>query len=140
MIMLRAIIFSTCILFCCSASAQKLSSVAENDSALIITRDPKLVELIDKQKQENLEKQSMPGYRIQIYFGGNRQKAAEIKVEFSSRYPEVSAYLTYQQPNYKVRVGDYRSRFEAKKLLSELEGQFPTTFVVPDDVRLPPLK
>ncbi|HNQ62058.1 MAG TPA: SPOR domain-containing protein [Bacteroidia bacterium] len=138
--MLRAIIFSTCILFCCSAFAQKLSSVAENDSALIITRDPKLVELIDKQKQENLEKQSMPGYRIQIYFGGNRQKAAEIKVEFSSRYPEVSAYLTYQQPNYKVRVGDYRSRFEAKKLLSELEGQFPTTFVVPDDVRLPPLK
>jgi len=138
--MLRAILFSTCILFYCSSSAQKLSSVAENDSALIITRDPKLVELIDKQKQENLEKQSMPGYRIQIYFGGNRQKAAEIKVEFSNRHPEVSAYLTYQQPNYKVRVGDYRSRFEAKKLLSELEGQYPTTFVVPDDVRLPPLK
>jgi len=138
--MLRAFVFFTCILFYCSSSAQNLTSVAENDSALIITRDPKLVELIDKQKQENLEKQSIPGYRIQIYFGGNRQKAAEIKVEFSSRYPEVSAYLTYQQPNYKVRVGDYRSRFEAKKLLSELEGQYPTTFVVPDDVRLPPLK
>ncbi|MBP6335911.1 MAG: SPOR domain-containing protein [Bacteroidia bacterium] len=95
---------------------------------------------MDKQKQENLENQSIAGYRIQIYFGGNRQKASEVKLDFSSRYPEIAAYLTYQQPNYKVRVGDFRSQFEAKKLLTELEGKYPTTFVVPDDVRLPSLR
>jgi hypothetical protein len=134
------IILSVLLVFSVSiCSAQKLKTTAENDSALIITREPKLDELIEKQKQENLEKQSMPGYRIQIYFGGNRQKAAEYKNEFSTLYPEIPAYLSYQQPNYKVRVGDYRSRFEARKLLSQLEGKFPTTFVVPDDVRLPPL-
>ncbi len=82
----------------------------------------------------------MPGYRVQIYFGGNRQKASEIKMEFSNQHPDVAAYLTYQQPNYKVRVGDYRSRFDARKIFLELEGKYPTTFIVPDDVRLPPLK
>ncbi len=122
------------------SEAQKTITTVENDSALLIVRDPKLQELMDKQKQENLENQSIAGYRIQIYFGGNRQKASEVKLDFSSRYPEISAYLTYQQPNYKVRVGDFRSQFEAKKLLTELEGKYPTTFVVPDDVRLPSLR
>lgn len=122
------------------ASAQKMQKVYENDSSLLISKDPKLDNLIERQKQDNLEKQSMPGYRIQIYFGASRQKASEIKVEFANQYPEVSAYLSYQQPNYKVRVGDYRSRFEAHLLLTELQGKYPTTFVVPDDVKLPPLK
>ncbi len=138
--MFRTFLLAFCTFFCLSGYAQKERTIAENDSALLITKDIKLDELIERQKEENLENQSMSGYRIQIYFGGNRQKATEIKVEFSSQYPEVSAYLTYQQPNYKVRVGDYRSRFEARKLLTELEGKYPTTFVVPDDVRLPPLK
>lgn len=138
--MLRPFLLLSCILFGLTSSAQKLKAVADEDSSLIIVSDPKLGELIERQKQENLEKQSMAGYRIQIYFGGNRQKAAEIKLDFSASFPEVSAYLTYQQPNYKVRVGDYRSRFEARKLLSQLEGKYPTTFVVNDDIRLPALK
>ncbi len=138
--MTRFILFSILILFSDACFAQKLVSSAENDSALIITKDPKLDELVEKQKQENLENQSIPGYRIQIYFGGNRQKATEVKIDFGNRYPDIPAYLSYQQPNYKIRVGDYRSRFEAQKLLSELEGKYPTTFVVPDDVRLPQLR
>ena len=119
---------------------QKLIKMAENDSALIITQDSRVNELIKRQTQENLEKQSMPGYRIQIYFGGNRQKASEIKLDFANQFPDISTYLTYQQPNYKVRVGDYKSRFDAMKTLKLLEGKYPTTFVVPDDVKLPPLK
>ena len=82
----------------------------------------------------------MPGFRVQIYFGGVRPKAAEVKLEFNSRYPAFPAYLTYNQPNFKVRVGDFATRFEAQKLLKEIEGKFPTTFVVADDVNLPPLK
>ena len=82
----------------------------------------------------------MHGYRIQIYFGGTRQKASDNKLEFSSKYPDIPAYITYQQPNFKVRVGDYRNRYEAQKFLKEIEGLFPTSFIVPDEVKLPPLK
>jgi hypothetical protein len=111
-----------------------------SDSSLIITRDPRLDQLIEKQREQNLSNQSMHGYRIQVYFGGNRQKASDVKLEFSSKYPDVQSYLTYQQPNFKVRVGDYRNRFEAQKFLKQIEGGFPSSFIVPDEVRLPPLK
>ena len=136
----KIILFSILIFAADICVAQKMIKTYENDSCLIISKDSRLDDLMKRQKQENLEKQSMPGYRVQIYFGGNRQKASEIKMEFSNLHPDIAAYLTYQQPNYKVRVGDYRSRFDARKIFQELDGKYPTTFVVPDDVRLPPLK
>jgi hypothetical protein len=120
-------------------SAQDLTT-STPDSALIITKDSRLDELINKQKEQNIINQTMHGYRIQIYFGGIRQKASEVKIEFSSRFPDVPAYLTYQQPNFKVRIGDYRNRYEAQKFMETIEGLFPTCFIVPDEVKLPPLK
>lgn len=110
------------------------------DSSVAITRDAKFDEVVAKQKDLNIASPTMHGYRIQIYFGGVRQKASEIKLDFNGKYPDVSAYITYQQPNFKVRVGDYRSRFEAQKFLKEIDGMYPTSFIVPDEVKLPPLK
>lgn len=110
------------------------------DSSIIITKDARFDELVNKQKGQNLINQSMHGYRIQIYFGGIRQKASELKLDFAARYPEIQAYISYQQPNFKVRIGDYRNRYDAQKFLKEIEGLYPTSFIVPDDVKLPPLK
>ncbi len=121
------------------SNAQEITT-SDPDSALIITRDARLDELINKQKEENILNQTMQGYRIQIYFGGVRQKASEVRLDFTNRFPDVPAYLSYQQPNFKVRVGDYRNRFEAQKFLKSIEGLFPTCFIVPDEVKLPPLK
>ena len=119
---------------------QKTSTTYNTDSTLQITKDPRFDELVAKQKRLNAATQTMPGYRIQIYFGAVRQKASEVKLEFASRFPGVPAYLTYQQPNFKVRVGDYRSRFEAQKFLKDIDGMFPSGFIVPEDVKLPPVK
>jgi hypothetical protein len=122
-----------------TAYAQKMITTATEDS-VIVTRDERFDELVRKQKEQNLASPNIEGYRIQIYFGGNRQKASEVKLDFTSRFPGVQAYLTYQQPNFKVRVGDYRNRFDAQKLLKEIDGLYPTAFIVPDEVKLAPLK
>ncbi len=121
-------------------SAQKTVTTYNEDSTISITKDQRYDALVAKQKRQNAATQTMPGYRIQIYFGGVRQKASEVKLEFASRFPGVPAYLTYQQPNFKVRVGDYRSRFEAQKFLKDIDGMFPSGFIVPEDVKLPPVK
>ncbi len=110
------------------------------DSSVIITKDARFDELVTKQKDQNLINQTIHGYRIQIYFGFNRQKASEVKLNFASKYPDMSAYLSYQQPNFKIRIGDFINRYEAQKFLKEINGLFPTSFIVPDDVKLPPLK
>ena len=112
---------------------------SSTDSTLVIKSESRYKDLIERQKKLNLANTTMAGYRIQIYFGGNRQKATEVKLDFSGRYPNLSSYLTYQQPNFKVRVGDFRSRNEAQKILNEITGIYPTSFIVPDEVKLPPV-
>ena len=82
---------------------------------------------------------SMPGYRIQIYFGNDRNKAQELRSEFQTYFPESPAYLIYQQPNFKVRIGDFRTRIEAAGYLKKMAGHYSNAFIVPDEVKLPEL-
>ena len=123
-----------------AANAQKVVSTYHKDSTIILTRDERLDQLITRQKDNNTLKQTIPGYRIQIYFGGARQKAAEVKLDFGGKHPEMPSYLTYSAPNFKVRVGDFQTRMEAQKFLKNIEGQYSTAFIIPDEVKLPLLK
>jgi hypothetical protein len=54
-------------------------------------------------------------------------------------YPEADAYLIYQQPNFRVRVGDFRNRMEAHALYKKMLEEFPEVIIVPDKINLPKL-
>ena len=47
------------------------------------------------------------GYRIQIFSGNSKEEANKVKSDFYSKFPAMRCYLTYQQPYYKLRIGDY---------------------------------
>ncbi len=108
--------------------------------SLVVHADSRLDSLVSAHKKWNAEKQCMPGFRVQLYFGGDRKKANELRTVFLQKYPDVSAYVIYQQPNYKVRVGDFRTRLEAYTLHADLVAEYPSAFVVKDEVALPAIK
>ena len=58
----------------------------------------------------------------------------DMKSKFMQEYPEVNAYVVYQQPQLKLRVGDFTSRAQATKFMEEIKSGFPTAFIVPDKV------
>ena len=62
-----------------------------------------------------------------------------LKNDFLQEYPEMGAYVIYQQPNFKLRVGDFKTRLEASKFLTEMQTRFAMAFIVNDEVRLPNL-
>ncbi|MFC5284518.1 SPOR domain-containing protein [Pedobacter alpinus] len=78
------------------------------------------------------------GYRVQVFFGNDRKEAYNEQSRFNSLYPELATYISYTQPNYRVKVGDFRTKAEAQKLLNELRPQFPTLFIFNE--RINPLK
>jgi hypothetical protein len=137
---MRPALISLFTLLCVQSGAQHWVTVSNADSTLVMIKDDRFDAVVERVRQDNLDHPTVPGYRVQIYFGSNRQKASEVKLDFVSRYGDMAAYLTYQQPNYKVRVGDFHTRYEAFQFLKKIEGLYPTTFVVPDEVKLPPLK
>lgn len=74
---------------------------------------------------------TMPGFRVQIASTANRNEALDMKTQFLKHHPEMRAYVTYQQPYFKLRVGDFEQRVDASKFMYEIYDAFPG-FIVND--------
>ena len=83
---------------------------------------------------------SMNGYRVRIFFD-NKQSARTASEEtlkrFESMYHDVVAYRTYANPYFKVTVGDFRTKSEAMALLERIRYEFPSAFVVKENIAFP---
>jgi hypothetical protein len=104
-----------------------------------LVQDYKIKELLNKHIDIN-SKAPIKGYRIKIHFGADKNKAKEIKAKFISKFPDIPAYEKYDQPNFNIRVGDFRTKLEAYKFLKEIQVDFPSSFLVQDNIEMPELK
>ncbi|GAA4096293.1 SPOR domain-containing protein [Mucilaginibacter panaciglaebae] len=77
------------------------------------------------------------GYRVQIYNGSSRKEAYNAQARFVEEFLGTRTYISYTVPNYKVRVGDFRTRLEAEKLLQELKGKFTSLFIISGKINPP---
>ena len=102
--------------------------------------DPRVKTLVFKHN-DVLKRGKANGYRVQIYFGTDKTKAREVKSRFLASYSsEAHAYEIYEQPNFKIRVGDFRSRLEAYRFLKKIRADFPASFIVASKIEMPTVK
>jgi len=80
------------------------------------------------------------GLRIQLLITTNRVEANKLKYQFDNNYPYITSYLVYDKPEFKLRVGNYRNKWEAYKDLVILKKDYKSAFFVPDMIKFPPLK
>lgn len=76
------------------------------------------------------------GYRVQIFLG-DRATAETTKRTFLQKNPDVPVYLSWLAPNFRLRVGDCRTRLEAEHLLHEVKTTFAGSYIVPDEIEMP---
>jgi hypothetical protein len=81
--------------------------------------------------------ESVYGYRVQIFFGSNRQAAYAAQERFRQEYPDLRTYITYTEPNFKVQAGDFRTHLEAEKLKNELTQSFTSMFIIGGKINPP---
>lgn len=107
-----------------------------------IIQDVRIDTLLARHVALNEYNPDIEGWRIEIFFeSGNNSKrlAIEAQSEFISKYTEVPTHLIFQEPYYKVRVGDFRSRLEAEEFLKEISSDYPNVFVVKSEIDFPKL-
>ena len=75
------------------------------------------------------------GYRVKIHFSADKSKAREAQQRFSAKYSEVATHEDYQQPNFVIMVGDFKTKLEAQQLLKTIKGDFPYAFIVKSRIR-----
>jgi hypothetical protein len=72
------------------------------------------------------------GFRVQIYNGNDRKIANSAKLNFMRSNPGIRSYLVYNNPQFRIRVGDFKSRKEALQLQRALSATYSPCMVVPD--------
>lgn len=74
------------------------------------------------------------GFRVQIYSGPSRNEAYAEQARFQQLYRDIDTYVSYDEPNYRVKVGDFRGRSEATRLMQSLRGQFNNVFIFTEEI------
>ncbi len=69
-------------------------------------------------------------YHIQIYNGQDINKARSIKSMFTEQFPDVTATIEWESPEFKVWIGDYETKLAADQALLKFKPSFPNAFVV----------
>lgn len=128
-ILLAMLVFSTR-----SIVAQVLEPA---DGNVEIVQDERITQLADKYQKMSLNNPEIDGYRVQIFFdsGSNsKNAAANIKSGFEIVFPEVKSYLSYKEPYYRIRVGDFQTLIEAVGFQKKIAIEYPNAFPVKDKI------
>jgi hypothetical protein len=87
----------------------------------------------------NAEK-SITGYRIRVFYNNEpsaRTRSESIEATLKEQYPGIGVYRTFESPNYKVTVGDFRSKDEALGIYNALKGTYPTAYIIKETINYP---
>ena len=115
-------------------------SSAQTRGRVEVIKDPLIDTLIARRPALNktvVGADNTYGYRVQIFFGSSRQAAYNAQAKFKDEYPEIQTYVSYTEPNFKVQVGDFRTRLEAQKMQSELTHMFTSLFIIAGKINPP---
>lgn len=92
-----------------------------------------------REKVGNSGFKAVPGYRVRIYFSNAqnaREKSAAEAAKFHEKFGTYSVYHNFVNPNFKVTVGDFRTKSEALELLDLVKKDFPSAFIVKENIIL----
>lgn len=107
-----------------------------NNTKVNIKSDTDLDFLLNAHLDKNINSDIGQGYRIQIANSSNREDVFNKKGEVYKYFRDFKGYIVYDQPYYKLRIGDFKTKLEARKYLDEIIAVFPTAFIVADEIKI----
>ena len=101
---------------------------AQNQN-LPLNQDPKFEQLLNEKRKINANLPYNDRYRIQI-FNGPSEAAKKTLIEFKQEFKNLDGTIIFNTPNYKVWVGNFRTRMEAERNLVEIKKIYKTVFLI----------
>jgi len=139
-IFLKKLVVCCAVICLCSAHLN-----AQTRGKLEIVKDSRIDSLIAHRYSTNKVAvksgglMSTRGYRVQFFSGSSRKEAFSAQSKFQQLYPQLRTYITYNEPNFKVKAGDFRTRLEATQLMQHLKSRFTSLFILSDKINPPKL-
>jgi len=119
---------------------------AQDTSSVVVHKDPRIDLLLKKQGEVNAairkaNARTARGYRLLVINTNKRDDAIAAKTKVYTNFPELKAYLVYQSPYFKLKVGNFKTREEAQQYQKTLGYYFPKgVFIMADTIEITPEK
>lgn len=92
-------------------------------------------EMLAQKKEYNKSIDSYDGYKIQIYYG-TEKKCYEVKEEFDLLFPDTETVIIFSTPQWKLQVGNYKTRLEADHAIVNIKKEYPAAIVLATKIEL----
>lgn len=104
-----------------------------------VTKDKRIDQLVEYMGTAHSPETEvkLEGFRVQLYFNNDKTMCNQARSKFLAVTNDVRAYIQYQAPHYRLRVGNFRTLLEAEKFRDEISKHFPDAITVNDKIDLP---
>lgn len=99
------------------------------NSNLTLNEDPKFEQLLTEKRKVNTNLSYSDRYKIQI-FNGVSDVAKKTLNEFKQEYKTLDGTIIFNTPNYKVWVGNFKTRMEAERYLVDIKKKYKSVFLI----------
>ena len=123
-----------------SLMGKDIFRVLDGRDATVTVKQPESIRAGLAKHIEDNKSEVISGFRVRIYFNNTQNARGESEAaqrRFEAAHPGIFAYRSFVNPFFKVTVGDFRTRSEAMKLLQEISSEFPTAFIVKENINYP---
>lgn len=112
------------------------------DAQVKVIADGRLQTILERHIEYNEMSRSIQGYRIKVnsFTGSNaKSKAFALKDALQEKYPSLRAYVTFDEPDFIVKAGDFLTKLDAYALFSKLKPLCPAAQIIRDWINNPVL-
>ena len=107
-------------------STSKLNAQEQNST---LNQDPKFEQLLSEKRKINPSLILNDSYKIQI-FNGSSENAKKTLSEFKQEFATIDGTIIFNTPNYKVWVGNFRTRIEAERNLTAIKERYKNVLLI----------
>ncbi|MGO4904634.1 SPOR domain-containing protein [Flavobacterium sp. W20_MBD1_R3] len=105
------------------------SNASAQEGNISVNQDPKFEQLLQEKRKTNVSNALNDQYKIQI-FSGASEKAKNHLYEFKQEFTAIDGTIVFFAPNYKVWVGNFKTRIEAERNLIEIEKRYSPVHLI----------
>ena len=118
----KAFFISVTLLICTfNATAQ--------EGNITVNQDYKFEQLLNEKRKTNVSNAVNDRYKIQI-FSGESDKAKNTLNQFRQEFSELDGTIIFFTPNYKVWVGNFKTRIEAERNLIAIKKTYTNVHLI----------
>ncbi|WP_196885758.1 hypothetical protein [Aureivirga sp. CE67] len=89
-----------------------------------VNQSTEITELIEQKIEFNRDHDNfIDGYQIQL-FNGKEAETRKKKKEFKEDFPDIEISLFYSSPEYKLRIGNFKTKIEAVRVLNKIKDKY----------------